>query len=1044
MIHKNLTPYYWGPKVTSRKPPQMELAVCVRGVFRLAPGEPVVPIEDPIEQGFMSGDTYADDDLEQLGPLQHANDFADYKLHGEVLLKGSAHPPGGPATECTVRFAVGDWSKSLHVVGPRAYKPGLLLGGKAGEPQPFASMPLTWQNAYGGEGYADNPVGRGFQGETLPTVQLPGKPVQKVGARSVTPATFLPISPQWPQRRGKRGRNYGDKWKRTRAPWYADDFDWTYFQSAPADQQLAGYLRGDEALSFDNLHPDAPSWQTRLPGVRIRVFVKTADGIVHEPEMALDTLLADLDDGKLCLLWRGLAPITQLDMSDVVAVLIAQEQLADAPADAAVYLRQLAEFEADPVGLDASLPAGFMMVANAIEAAEQAELNGTPMPDLAAIAAQLPPECPFPPWFLAAAGGDEDPLGILAQLPGGSSDQPAMMALATPDKQAELQQQLAALQQDPANAVQLLGGIAALLPPEQQAGFQQALGGLEQALAASNQQQGSNALAAAAGNAEAAAPMSEGFATMIDAVESVEQTQGALGDAPRSLDDAAALALARLATIPVPEMPDMTGVPMTEEDFAAETAKLDAEEARLRKKLGDDPMLGMFDMGRELIANAPRPGEIMAGLGEIPSALQKVHDALSAQGISAAALAPLTALLGKVTGLLDQLPPAPPLPEGEFVKADLRGRDFSGQDLTGHCFCKSDLTGARFVDADLTGADFRKADLSGADLTGATLADATFGGATLSKAKLTGVKARGVRFTSAELGEADFSGADLEGARLTSARAAKAKFGKARLCGADLRFADLAKVDLRDADLTDADLSLATVNLAKADGANFSGARFDAAKLTKSRLQGAILRGSRCNMGDFTGSDLTGADLRDVTFERADLMKTVLDRADFSGARLHRTVLRDTKGEGTDFRHADLTGSSATGAAKFVRCDFRHANGNRSVWLDADLSGSTFRHARFEHAFFHGAKGSDIDFLAAVMKQASFRKVVFTRVSFAYADLGGAVFQEASLDDGDFRKANCYDAKFLGAKAVRCRFEDAFLVGVQLDDPDQQQPQPPA
>ena len=43
-----------------------------------------------------------------------------------------------------------------------------------------------------------------------------------------------------------------------------------------------------------------------LPGVRVRVFVKGKDARFREVPMSLDTLFADLDQGKLYLTWRGL------------------------------------------------------------------------------------------------------------------------------------------------------------------------------------------------------------------------------------------------------------------------------------------------------------------------------------------------------------------------------------------------------------------------------------------------------------------------------------------------------------------------------------------------------------------------------------------------------------------------------------------------------------------------------------------------------------------------------------------------------------------
>lgn len=1052
MIHKNLTPFFWAPKVTSRQPPQVEMAICVRGAFVLAPDRELVAIEDPLEQGFMSGDTFAEDDIDQLGPLVRSNDFADWKLNGEVLVRGTCHPEGGSATESHVRVAVGDWSKTLRVVGPRVYKAGLLRG-SASEPQPFASMPLTWQNAYGGAGYRDNVAGRGYDGEELPTVELPSERVKKSGQKGLTPASFLPVSPHWPLRAGKRGKNYGRAWRKKRAPFYSDDFDWTYHHAAPPDQQLSDYLRGDEEISFENLHPSTPSFSKELPGLRVRAFVKTTDERVHEATMNLDTLEADLDEGKLFLTWRGHVPIREIDMADVGVVLIASEPLAEAPRPAEHYLEQLRAFEADPVGLDARLPAGFAMFADAIDAVEQAELNGTPMPDLQAVADKLPPDCPFPPWFLAAAAGDEDPLGVKDQFPPGllegrPTTGPAseLGGLADPGAQRELQEGLAEAQQDPKKLPEVLKAAAVLLPPDKQEAMQQSIGALEAALS-------DDAVAKAAEEASAqAAPtaadsfgqMAKGIDADLAAAAASATDAGALADAqkqlaaaPKSLDDVVAEALAPFADMEVPEMPE---IPDADAQLADATAKVDAMEERMRAKFGEHPLLGLADLGRNLIENAPTPATVAPDLSAIPATLQKAHDGLSAQGISAAALAPLAALTAKVSALLAKVPQPPPLPEGEFVGKDLRGRDFSGRDLRGEAFCKADLTAASFVDADLSGADLTKANLTGADLSGATLTDATLEGVILTKAKLVGCTAHRTRLANADFGEADLTDADLLEARMNNTRGVKSVLARAILQDADLRFADLSKADLRDARLGAANLSFATLNLIKADRADLSEANLDIAKLTKCRLQDAVLRGARCTMGQFGGSNLTGADLSGCAFEKADFTKVVLDRTVLRDANLAGCQFRDVTGERTNLQRADLSGCSTTGESRFTDCDFRHVVGDRSVWMETDLTGSTLRHGSFRNAYFDAARGTDIDFTATTMKNASFRKAEFTRVSFACADLAGAIFQQARLDDADFQRSNCYDTKFLGAHAVRCRFEKAFVAGMQLDDQDQQQP----
>jgi len=233
------------------------MVLVVRGTFTLRPGGGVEPLVD-IEQGFLTGDRHAEGDEERKGALTAASDFADFKLNAEVMLFGACHAPGNrPVTGCPVRMTVGSWHKDLVVLGDR-------IDGSA--PAPFTTMPLDYAHAFGGPQLAGNPVGRGHGGDVrAPNVELPGQPD--------VPASFAPISPSWPQRARYQGQEYDAAYRKTRAPFYAVDHDWRYFHSAPADQQLQGYLRGDETLALQNLHPAHSRLETKLPGLRLRVFV---------------------------------------------------------------------------------------------------------------------------------------------------------------------------------------------------------------------------------------------------------------------------------------------------------------------------------------------------------------------------------------------------------------------------------------------------------------------------------------------------------------------------------------------------------------------------------------------------------------------------------------------------------------------------------------------------------------------------------------------------------------------------------------------------
>ncbi len=373
----NRTGLLFGPKVTSRHPPRPEVTLVVRGAFTLAPEAPLALADD---QGSLRADVFQPDDDDRAGACLYPSDFADFKLNAEVMLEGTCHAPGKKrVTECPVRFSVGAWSKTLMVLGPRAWS-DRRAGAVMSEPLGFEKLALGHAQAFGGPGFARNPVGKGFETDELPRVE---HPLARIRSRAdhPDPAAFGPVNPRWPQRAGKLGTRYGKEWREKRAPFYAEDFDWSYFSAAPPDQQLQGYLRGDEEISFHNLHPEATRFSTRLPGLRVRVFVKGTDGRVREPGMSIDTLFADLDAGLLYLTWRGVCEVGEIDLADVATILVAREALADPRAPADVYRAEIEAFEADPTGLGAAMPEGLLAWAEAREKREAGELPPEP-PDL--------------------------------------------------------------------------------------------------------------------------------------------------------------------------------------------------------------------------------------------------------------------------------------------------------------------------------------------------------------------------------------------------------------------------------------------------------------------------------------------------------------------------------------------------------------------------------------------------------------------------------------------------------------------------------------
>ena len=165
------------------------------------------------------------------------------------------------------------------MVGDRFWKQRL-IGSRPSEPQPLERLPLNWNYAFGGNDFARNPCGRGMDtrideasGESLtllPNIETPGALVSGPKQRP-EPSGFGPMPMQWPQRWDKIG-TYKGNWLRDRWPWYAEDMDPTFFNAAPADQQVP-FLRGDESFSLIAQHPKHHEFMGQLPGITPRCVV---------------------------------------------------------------------------------------------------------------------------------------------------------------------------------------------------------------------------------------------------------------------------------------------------------------------------------------------------------------------------------------------------------------------------------------------------------------------------------------------------------------------------------------------------------------------------------------------------------------------------------------------------------------------------------------------------------------------------------------------------------------------------------------------------
>ncbi len=818
---KNLTPFPFGTKVTSRQPPRPELTLVLRACYLVEPGNPLTLPEGPslIAQGAMTSDSYLDEDAERSGECLYPGDFADWKPHAEVMLRGTCHTPDGkPSPECLVRFSVGAFSKALRVMGRRFWSddmPGAVMS----ETAPFTRMPVGYAHALGGPGYAPNPVGMGSPGRELPNVEHASAVIRR-RRDDPGPAGFGPINPAWPQRAPKVGKEYGAHWKKERSPYYAKDFDWTYFNAAPADQQLPGYLRGDEPVVFQNLHPTAQVFETRLPGLRIRAFLQDDKARFREVAMHLDTLFADLDEGKLYLTWRGLDAIETDDKKDILWALVASERLDEAPLPEAHYRELLEKFAEDPLEIKDRLPAEMLAKLEEMKARQKLRDEGKPVTEY-----DTPPPDPitanlrvlFDQLPVAPPNAQE----LEKKVASGVAD-----AIANAPPQVDMKAQIAKAAND---------GATELAKPKIPS-FSLRPGGPPPARAAKSLQKAFGQLDEMKALVAKGKLPKDQLAELEKMVEQLEAMKNepffkAILERPAYRD-------------PGPDK-DLYGQDYEGRDLRGQ----DLRGANLR-----DANLTGANLAGANLARTKLDGAVLCGADLTDADLTGADLTLAnLSGVHASGASFRDTTLNRTF----------------LQKADLRRAVFGG--------AKGDFT--FLPEADLTHADCRNLSLLRGFARNATLVDADFSEASLVRCLFLEVDAQRVVLARAILTRTSFANSNLTGAKLNGARGERSVWLFANLCEADFTHAILPRAQFMETSAVRARFRRALLTESRCYRASFEdtdftesqllGVDFSKCALSRARFTGACLYDAKLRQASGAGCDFTGANLKRSTLEDA-------------------------------------------------------------------------------------------------------------------------------------------------------------------------------
>lgn len=798
------------------------------------------------------------------------------KQRGEVIVHGRCFTANGtPRTAASVRVRLGTVDKTLYVVGDRVWR----ADGTASDPVPFTEMPVDFEHAFGGEGYAQNPRGIGFvpvrdgarEFHPLPNIEDPKRLIKGKGDRPM-PASFMPIDVTWPQRWSKIG-TYDMKWVREQLPGFARDMDLSMWNVTAPDQQIDGFFAGDEELRVENMHPTRPSLVGRLPGVVARCFVtqRRVDGdVFREIPMRLDTVTLIPQFERCILAFRGLTEVAEEDHDDIIHLMVACDKKGEErPVE---HYRAVLGRRLDPKR-------------ESIEALRDQDLVPT----------------------FARGKGDRGDVDQMAELAQSEFILHKRMAERARREYARIRERVIAMGGDPDQ-----------VPPPEPIALPQSVDLEDLAEALEKQQTASQDVDVKAEQAAAKAEQSarESFARhgmSLDAETEKMRKQSA--GPPKFSADAELQRLRDIqqlcanANVSSPELDAALSDPSTEQ-------RLRAAEAQQREAYRIGAHLAVYRPERLV---EPARSELRARI----MAAHAAGTSMARQDFCGADLSGLDLRGADLRGAY-------------FENAVLTSTSFAGAQLEGAVFAGADLSDADLTDANLAAANLGASRAHRAKLGRARLERAILDKVDLSHACLQAVRLEGVVLTDAVLEAADLQGAAFDKCIFKGNHLARASFR-----GCRFEHALFLDVDLTEAEFTGAILESTSFMRTRLDRAIFVSAAMSKCRMLErpscieADFKGATIAGATLRETDFTRADFSGATLNSsdlskailcgARFYRAVGKNALFMRADLSGASLVAADL-----EGAIFLKAKVARADFTGA-NLARADFMRAVGDRNT-----------------------------------------------------------------------------------------------------------------
>ena len=965
------------------------------------------------------------------------------KPTGEVLVAGRAMAPGGqPVQAMRVAVELGEVRRLFTVFGDRRWQMSD-AGPVFSVPDPFLEMPMLDRLAFGGEGYASNPSGRGAEAEALlnsglepplPNIEVAGQEIRSVLDQPPV-ASVGALAPDQADRIALAG-TYDQDWIDRKMPEFPDDFDPRYFLTAPVEQRLNDYFTGFEAIRLVGLSAQYPLIESRMPGVRVRAFVElnSRPGDLHELKMRTDTVWLLGSQAKGIVINRGVLKIADPNGLDVRTVMVGYE-LRRNPVKPLQHYQEVFRLRSDPEHgfkyslsddqLSPRVPLA-MLQAREEKRQEQAKDKQWAQREARAWRERRVLESAGAPPSLATEEPDENLRPLIvpdkADIARGDVDLARLISdieLMKREAEAKSQRIVTLLQPlDQASGLELSAS-----NPETSVEYDEALlgpGFLPSIADVVDNPHIQSALSeldrideTLAGVDRSAVPMGSN-ATFGDLVRLSEQEapEAEIEDEGLGTDLKAACArvLQTSQSRPLFEALQTLDQIETDERVGSVLAKSDVEEpANLRTPdnagstadklvsvLHEDQLNALEEVlpgGATLADNQSLSPQTVSS---IQTAISILDDVVApgpispAEGLSDVKRELLEADVALDQGLREarRLAPQPISPERPLSPSNaLKLGQFVVQArASGHSLAGADMAGALLAGVDLSGHDlsgafFEKCDLRGANLRNANCQNAVF--------------------TGAQLEGADLSNSNLQGANFSRAQARGTRFDGCKIIRATVLDADFADASFAGAKVDAVTWIRCALDRVSFENAGQNDVRFvecSARELSMTQVGGTNII--------FLKSDLTRS-----TWRHARLVKGVFGECPFAHASFAEAVLETTifLGE-TDLTEADFQNVIAAGcgfqtaklvAASFVRAVLDGSNFMLSDLSDADLRLSSWRGANLGFAILRTS-----DLFGANLHTASLRGADLTQASLMSANLFRADLSEAQLAQADLSFAN--------------------------------------